>query len=267
MLDDFTRPGDSKTSPLIAPALKIDLFSENKYLMPHFEALEELQIPAFSRGNSVLGTKKGFEVLEREISPPSSAQGNDSFELTSPVSLDLELTFDRAPPSPDAFIPAAFGGPSIIRCRKEDKNRQYGSFIHTIQSSSPPSPPSPPPLSPSLPPLSPSISPSLPLSSSSSSSSSSLSSHSHDCPIVSLNPQIKVECSPLSVDRTQGSALSSSSTPTVGVYSKAERQRKIARYRAKRARRNYDKRILYECRKNFADRRPRVGGRFVKIAK
>jgi len=50
---------------------------------------------------------------------------------------------------------------------------------------------------------------------------------------------------------------------TIGVYTQSEREAKLLRYRQKRARRNFAKRVLYGCRKRFADSRPRVGGRFV----
>jgi len=50
---------------------------------------------------------------------------------------------------------------------------------------------------------------------------------------------------------------------TIGVYTRSERAAKLLRYRQKRARRNFTKRVLYGCRKRFADSRPRVGGRFV----
>jgi len=50
---------------------------------------------------------------------------------------------------------------------------------------------------------------------------------------------------------------------TIGVYTRSERAAKLLRYRQKRARRNFSKRVLYGCRKRFADSRPRVGGRFV----
>ena len=51
----------------------------------------------------------------------------------------------------------------------------------------------------------------------------------------------------------------------VGSYTPEERQHKIQRYLEKRRRRVWSKKILYSCRKNFADKRPRVGGRFVKL--
>jgi len=50
---------------------------------------------------------------------------------------------------------------------------------------------------------------------------------------------------------------------TIGIYTRAERHAKIQRFRQKRERRNFSKRILYCSRKRFADSRPRVGGRFV----
>jgi len=50
---------------------------------------------------------------------------------------------------------------------------------------------------------------------------------------------------------------------TIGIYTQSERAAKLFRYRQKRARRNFAKRVLYGCRKRFADSRPRVGGRFI----
>jgi hypothetical protein len=54
---------------------------------------------------------------------------------------------------------------------------------------------------------------------------------------------------------------------TIGSYSKAVRNGKIARYRAKRSRRNFSKNINYTVRKTFADGRIRIGGRFATIIK
>jgi hypothetical protein len=50
----------------------------------------------------------------------------------------------------------------------------------------------------------------------------------------------------------------------VGIYTPQERAAIIARYLSKRAHRNWNKKIRYNCRKSLADRRLRVKGRFVK---
>ena len=50
----------------------------------------------------------------------------------------------------------------------------------------------------------------------------------------------------------------------IGIYNPSERAAIIARFNAKRQRRVWNKKIRYGCRKNLADRRLRVKGRFVK---
>jgi hypothetical protein len=50
----------------------------------------------------------------------------------------------------------------------------------------------------------------------------------------------------------------------IGVYTPSERAAIIARFQAKRSRRVWNKKIRYSCRKNLADKRLRVKGRFVK---
>jgi hypothetical protein len=50
----------------------------------------------------------------------------------------------------------------------------------------------------------------------------------------------------------------------VGAYSPASRRARIARFMAKRKKRIWTKRVKYDVRKNFADSRLRVKGRFVK---
>ncbi len=50
----------------------------------------------------------------------------------------------------------------------------------------------------------------------------------------------------------------------IGIYTPAERAAIIQKFNAKRARRVWNKKIRYNCRKNLADRRLRVKGRFVK---
>jgi len=50
----------------------------------------------------------------------------------------------------------------------------------------------------------------------------------------------------------------------IGIYTPAERAAIISRFHGKRSRRVWNKKIRYNCRKNLADRRMRVKGRFVK---
>jgi hypothetical protein len=50
----------------------------------------------------------------------------------------------------------------------------------------------------------------------------------------------------------------------IGIYTPAERAAIISRFNGKRERRVWNKKIRYNCRKNLADRRMRVKGRFVK---
>lgn len=50
----------------------------------------------------------------------------------------------------------------------------------------------------------------------------------------------------------------------VGIYTPLERAAIVARFHEKRAHRNWNKKIRYNCRKSLADRRLRVKGRFVK---
>jgi hypothetical protein len=50
----------------------------------------------------------------------------------------------------------------------------------------------------------------------------------------------------------------------IGIYTPDERAAIIARFQSKRTRRVWNKKIRYNCRKNLADRRLRVKGRFVK---
>ncbi|XP_004300805.1 PREDICTED: zinc finger protein CONSTANS-LIKE 1-like [Fragaria vesca subsp. vesca] len=47
-------------------------------------------------------------------------------------------------------------------------------------------------------------------------------------------------------------------------YTAEERKERISKYRSRKAQRNFNKTIKYACRKTVADRRPRIGGRFVR---
>jgi hypothetical protein len=50
----------------------------------------------------------------------------------------------------------------------------------------------------------------------------------------------------------------------IGIYTRKERDAIIARFKDKRNRRVWKKKIRYGCRKNLADRRIRIKGRFVR---
>jgi len=50
----------------------------------------------------------------------------------------------------------------------------------------------------------------------------------------------------------------------IGIYTREERDDIIGRFKEKRKRRVWKKKIRYHCRKNLADRRVRIKGRFVK---
>ena len=52
----------------------------------------------------------------------------------------------------------------------------------------------------------------------------------------------------------------------VGIYTPTERAAILVRFHDKRTRRNWQKKIRYNCRKSLADSRVRVKGRFVKRA-
>ncbi|CAN0546613.1 unnamed protein product, partial [Ectocarpus sp. 8 AP-2014] len=52
----------------------------------------------------------------------------------------------------------------------------------------------------------------------------------------------------------------------IGIYTRQEREAIIARFKRKRGRRVWKKKIRYNCRKNLADKRLRVKGRFVKMS-
>lgn len=51
---------------------------------------------------------------------------------------------------------------------------------------------------------------------------------------------------------------------TIGIYTPEERKRRIERFWEKRRSRVWTKKVKYDVRKNFADSRIRVKGRFVK---
>lgn len=50
----------------------------------------------------------------------------------------------------------------------------------------------------------------------------------------------------------------------IGTLTPEERKAKIERYKQKKWRRTFNKKINYDCRKKVADKRDRLKGRFVK---
>ena len=52
----------------------------------------------------------------------------------------------------------------------------------------------------------------------------------------------------------------------IGIYGPAERKQLLERYFEKRQQRNWGKNVAYACRKNLAERRVRVKGRFIRRA-
>ncbi|XP_010267643.1 PREDICTED: uncharacterized protein LOC104604799 isoform X2 [Nelumbo nucifera] len=51
---------------------------------------------------------------------------------------------------------------------------------------------------------------------------------------------------------------------TIGNYTIEEREQRLSRYRKKKTKRNFGRKIKYACRKALADSQPRVRGRFAK---
>ncbi|XP_043716888.1 uncharacterized protein LOC122664918 [Telopea speciosissima] len=51
---------------------------------------------------------------------------------------------------------------------------------------------------------------------------------------------------------------------TIGNYTIEERRQRLSRYRKKKTKRNFGRKIKYACRKALADSQPRVRGRFAK---
>lgn len=91
---------------------------------------------------------------------------------------------------------------------------------------------------------------------------------------VSSTPPPHQSATSLSLPNPMPSTISLSSAATSGssdgsalpsvAQRKQLRAKALARFRSKRASRSFAKRVRYECRKQLADSRPRVKGRFVK---
>lgn len=68
---------------------------------------------------------------------------------------------------------------------------------------------------------------------------------------------------PNSVSNSENEAADLLASPKVGSLPAEVRRAKIERYRKKRARRRFVRKIEYQCRKRVADKRVRVKGRFI----
>lgn len=85
----------------------------------------------------------------------------------------------------------------------------------------------------------------------------------HKAPVVKKVPQ------PCPRKKKKGSVCSivnkDDGVPRIGVYTLSERKALLERFKEKRLRRIFRKKIKYDCRKVLAQARPRVRGRFVKV--
>lgn len=67
-----------------------------------------------------------------------------------------------------------------------------------------------------------------------------------------------------SANNVQGTMDDKNDKIMIGKLTLEERKKKIEMYLEKRRKRTYRKKISYNCRKNVADKRVRIKGRFVK---
>lgn len=88
----------------------------------------------------------------------------------------------------------------------------------------------------------------------------------YKCPLTSINNDIRYDQINIYEEKEEKKVMIKSTEQIrIQIYTKEERQELIKRYKKKK--RNFKKKILYKCRKRFADLRPRVGGRFVSLTK
>jgi hypothetical protein len=81
-----------------------------------------------------------------------------------------------------------------------------------------------------------------------------------------INPTPSLPSNPIAVpiNKSLGSGTSSNKSGFIGAYSLEARRKRIAKFHEKRQARIWTKVVKYDVRKNFADKRVRVKGRFVK---
>lgn len=80
--------------------------------------------------------------------------------------------------------------------------------------------------------------------------------------------QVQAFLSPLAISSNATNMLTEfnglNKSGRIGVYTKSERMEIIRRFKEKRKRRNFKRKVRYDSRKIMADTRVRVNGRFVK---
>lgn len=85
-----------------------------------------------------------------------------------------------------------------------------------------------------------------------------------DFPIPAPKPTMKTTV----LKPTSQEAKEMDNVISIGTYTRAQRKKKLARYRKKRHDRLFGPKVAckYKCRQRFAKNRPRVHGRFVKLS-
>ncbi|ONK79322.1 uncharacterized protein A4U43_C01F5190 [Asparagus officinalis] len=73
-----------------------------------------------------------------------------------------------------------------------------------------------------------------------------------------------LESSATNLGNTSNAHVCLERQPTIGELRTEDRQQKLSRYWKKKSKRNFGRKIKYECRKALADNQPRVRGRFAK---
>lgn len=79
-------------------------------------------------------------------------------------------------------------------------------------------------------------------------------------------PEPTARVTTASHQKTPKETIHQPSEPLVQMLSPMDREARVLRYREKRKRRKFEKTIRYASRKAYAERRPRINGRFAKMS-
>lgn len=252
------------------------------------------------RDDSLLGRSIGFEAFAAEIDAAPSAAVMTPQQAKTPLSSDLfstaPLAFDVAPvpptPNPEGALNFDLTFPGfgdIIGAIPTTHNSSSSSHIPSSSESVDDEPDASSVTDVDADSWSVSDGPSSPIHA----PLSPISRMVHVAPIApgaAVNPNASLALRPGPYTRGRAAALAAPAAPrelkpvpvargphagllgggemaSVGIYTKDDRWRKIERLREKRRARIVVKSTggQYACRKSFADRRPRIGGRFVKM--